>query len=126
MRVVADLQIHSRFARAVSGQMIPSIISEWAEKKGIGLIATGDWTHPVWFRELQANLVEAGEGIYRVNPKLETRNPKQENPFFLLSTEVSSIYSQGGKTRKVHTLIFSPNFEVCAKINKELSSRGAN
>lgn len=120
MRVIADLQIHSRFARAVSQQMIPSVISEWADKKGIGLIATGDWTHPLWFRELQANLVESGEGIFR------TKDAPPSAPNFLLSTEVSSIYSQGGKTRKIHTLIFAPNFEACAKINKELTVRGAN
>lgn len=120
MRVIADLQIHSRFARAVSQQMIPSVISEWAGKKGIGLIATGDWTHPLWFRELQANLVESGEGVYRA------KDAPPNAPSFILSTEVSSIYSQGGKTRKIHTLIFSPNFETCAKINKELVTRGAN
>lgn len=120
MRVIADLQIHSRFARAVSQQMIPSVISEWAEKKGIGLIATGDWTHPLWFRELQANLVESGEGIFRA------KDAPPNAPNFLLSTEVSSIYSQGGKTRKIHTLIFSPSFEVAAKINKEFTVRGAN
>src|SRR3989338_2857113 len=113
MRVIADLQIHSRFARAVSPQMIPSVISEWAGKKGIGLIATGDWTHPLWFRELQANLAEAGEGVYRLKSTAVSRSPSTvDSPYFLLSTEVSSIYSQGGKTRKVHTLIFSPSFEV--------------
>lgn len=119
MKVIADLQIHSRFARAVSPQMTVPVISEWAEKKGIGLVATGDWTHPLWFRELNANLEEIGEGIYKIKGK-------DTSVRFLLSTEVSSIYTQGEKVRRVHTLIFAPNFGVSEKINKELSLRGAN
>jgi uncharacterized protein (TIGR00375 family) len=100
--------------------MVAPVISEWAGKKGIGLIATGDWTHPLWFRELTANLEEAGEGVYRA------KGAPEDSPLFLLSTEVSSIYSFAGKVRKIHTLIFAPNFDVVAKINKELTVRGAN
>ncbi len=120
MRVLADLHLHSRFSRAVSQQMVVPVISSWASKKGIGLIATGDWTHPLWFRELEANLEEAGEGVYKA------KGAPEGSPLFLLSTEISSIYSQGGKVRKIHTLIFAPNFEGAGKINKELSLRGAN
>ena len=129
MQVIADLQIHSRFARAVSSQMRVPVIAEWAKKKGINLVATGDWTHPMWFRELKAGLVEAGEGVYKVNSNFKSQNPKLEEgrePLFLLSTEVSSIYSQGGKARRIHTLIFAPDFEVVEKINRELALRGAN
>ncbi|KKT67428.1 MAG: PHP domain-containing protein [Candidatus Curtissbacteria bacterium GW2011_GWC1_44_33] len=120
MRVLADLQLHSRFSRAVSPQMVVPVISSWAAKKGIGLVATGDWTHPLWLRELEVNLEEAGEGVYKA------KDAPEGSPLFLLSTEVSSIYSQGGKVRKIHTLIFAPNFEVAGKINSELSLRGAN
>jgi uncharacterized protein (TIGR00375 family) len=120
MKIVADLQIHSRFARAVSPQMVVPVISQWAGKKGIDLVATGDWTHPLWFRELQTNLEEVGEGIYKA------KQASEESPRFLLSTEVSSIYSQGGRVRKIHTLIFSPNFEIVEAINKQLIQRGAN
>lgn len=97
-----------------------SVISSWAEKKGIGLIATGDWTHPLWIRELEANLEEAGEGVFRA------KGLSPASPLFLLSTEISSIYSSAGKTRKVHTLVFAPSFDVVHKINKELTLRGAN
>jgi len=120
MKVVADLQIHSRFARAVSPQMVIPVISQWAGKKGIDLVATGDWTHPLWFRELQTNLEEAAEGIYKA------KDAPEASANFLLSTEVSSIYSQGGKVRKVHTLIFAPNFKTVESINRELTKRGAN
>lgn len=120
MRIIADLHIHSRFARAVSSQMTIPVISSWVKKKGIDLVATGDWTHPIWFRELKANLIEAGEGLYKLKDK------SQDSPKFLLSTEISSIYSQGGEVRRIHTLIFAPNFEVVEKINQELVNRGAN
>ena len=120
MKIIADLHIHSRFARAVSPQMTLPVISSWAKRKGIDLVATGDWTHPVWFRELKSELIEAGEGVYR------EKNASADDPLFLLSTEISSIYSQGGKTRRIHTLIFAPNFKAVEKINKELIDRGAN
>ena len=120
MKIIADLQLHSRFSRAVSSQMVVSVISQWAKKKGIGLVATGDWTHPIWLRELKSTLEEAQEGVYRL------RGESEDAPLFFLSTEVSSIYSQGGKTRRIHTLIFAPNFDAVEKINKELVIRGAN
>lgn len=118
MRVFADLQIHSRFARAVSSRMVVPTIAEWSRKKGVDIVATGDWTHPIWYRELRANLVEAREGLYKV------KGQKEKYPLFLLSTEVSSIYSHGGKTRRIHTLIFAPNFSALERINQELAKRG--
>lgn len=120
MKVISDIHFHSRFSRAVSPQMVIPTIAEWANKKGISLAATGDWTHPVWLRELKASLVEAGEGVYKVVGKKET------SPYFLLSTEVSSIYAQGGEVRRIHTLIFAPSFGAVEKINQEFAKRGGN
>lgn len=114
------MQIHSRFSRAVSQQMTPPVISEWAKKKGINLVATGDWTHPIWYRELRSNLVEAGKGVYR------QKDASGGSPLFLLSTEISSIYTQGGRGHKIHTLVFAPDFDTVEKINRELTLRGAN
>ena len=64
MEVIADLHLHSRYSRAVSQQMVIPEIAKWAGKKGIDLVGTGDWTHPLWFRELKENLEEAGDGIF--------------------------------------------------------------
>lgn len=119
MQIIADLQIHSRYSRAVSQNMVLSEISRWSKLKGIQLVATGDWTHPLWFRSIKEELKEVEEGIFTLKERpYETR--------FLLSTEISSIYSQGGKLRRVHNLIFSPSLETCEKIIKELNRRGCN
>ena len=118
MDVIADLHLHSKYSRAVSPQMVIPEIAKWAKKKGIGLVGTGDWTHPLWLKELQTNLEETAPGIYKVKSTSEVR--------FLLSTEISSIYSQGGKLRRIHTLFFAPNFQIVEKINEKLRSAGAN
>ncbi|MBI4009154.1 hypothetical protein HY357_02890 [Candidatus Roizmanbacteria bacterium] len=125
MQIIADLQLHSKYSRAVSQKMDLTEIATWSAKKGIQLVATGDWTHPLWFREIKTKLKETSPGIYAL--KVETGHaPSLQSVKFLLSTEISSIYVQGGKQRRVHNLIFSPSIETCDKIIKELQRRGAN
>lgn len=125
MQIIADLQLHSKYSRAVSQKMDLEEIARWSAKKGINLVATGDWTHPLWFREIKTKLKETSPGIYSLNPEW-TDLPSPQGVKFLLSTEISSIYSQGGKGRRVHNLIFSPSIATCDKIIKELQRRGAN
>src|SRR3989344_4879551 len=125
MKVIADLQIHSKYARAVSQEMIIKKIGEWAKLKGIGLVATGDWTHPLWAREIKNDLEETGTGLLKLKSSNTDLN-SDKNPLFLLETEVSCIYSQGGKLRRIHTLIWSPTIASVEKINKKLMSMGAN
>jgi uncharacterized protein (TIGR00375 family) len=120
MQVIADLQLHSKYSRAVSPNMVLPEICTWARRKGMGLVATGDWTHPLWMREIKANLVELGNGL------LKLKTAGAEDPLFLLATEVSCIYSQGGKGRRIHTLIWVPTLESADKINKEMTRRGCN
>lgn len=119
MEVIADLHLHSKYSRAVSQQMVIPQIAKWAKRKGISLVGTADWTHPLWLRELRENLVEAGEGIYRYKDE-----PK--DVYFSLSTEISSIYTQGGKPHRIHNLVFAPSFSVVEEINNKLRSRGVN
>lgn len=125
MKYVADLHLHSKYSRAVSRDMVLPIMASWAKKKGIDILSTGDWTHPLWLREIRAQLEEKSDGLFQ----LTTNNNQQttgKEPLFLLSVEVSSIYSQGGRLRRIHNLIFSPSFETAEKINKELARRGVN
>lgn len=132
MQVIADLEVHSKYARAVSPQMTVGNISYWAEKKGIGLVGTGDFTHPLWLRELEANLIEAGEGIYRLKSNVpeKLRNgagkSQMSNVKFLLTSEVSCIYSHKGKGRRVHIMVYLPSFSSVKQFNSELTLRGAN
>jgi PHP family Zn ribbon phosphoesterase len=141
MNIIADLQIHSRFSRAVSKQMTTPFIFAWAQKKGIDLIATGDWNHPMWMREIQEHLEETGKGTLKLNSKFQMTNAKSSltvkithnssrithnDPEFLLATEVSCIYTQGGKGRRIHILIWVPTLKSALAINKEMTKRGCN
>jgi uncharacterized protein (TIGR00375 family) len=118
MQVVSDLHLHSKFSRAVSRDMTLPVMAQTAKRKGINLITASDFTHPVWFKIIKEMLKETGEGVYSISSEPDTK--------FVLSVEVSSIYSQNGKTRRVHSLLFSPSLEVAERINKELVKRGCN
>ncbi len=118
MEYVADLHLHSKYSRAVSQNMILPIMAKWAKKKGLGIISSSDWTHPLWLREMKAELEEASEGLYKLKG--------ESSSLFLLSTEIASIYTEAGKLRRIHNLLFSPNIETAEKINKKLLERGCN
>ncbi|MBM3283970.1 DNA helicase UvrD, partial [Candidatus Gottesmanbacteria bacterium] len=90
--------------------MVIPKIWEWAKRKGIGLVATGDWTHPLWMREIKQNLEETGNGLLKVKSQKSKVKSDEEGPYFLLATEISSIYSQGGKLRRIHNLVWAPSF----------------
>jgi len=151
MELIADLHLHSKYSRAVSQQMVIPQIAFWAAKKGINLVGTADWTHPLWLRELKGSLEEEGEGIYKIkiqnskfksqneNSKFKSQNEnskfKSQNENskfkiseiqFVLAAEISSIYSQGGKVRRIHNLVLAPSFAVVEKINEKLRHAGVN
>lgn len=117
MEIIADLHLHSKYSRAVSPQMIIPEIARWAKIKGIGLMGSGDFTHPLWFRELKANLEEAGEGVFCLKGA-------KEGVKFLLTTEVACIYRQDGQLRRIHLILLAPNLEAVEKINQVLGRRG--
>jgi len=117
MSYVADLHIHSRYSRACSQQLnIPNLIS-WAKLKGIDVLGTADCLHPLWFAELKNQLKDDGSGFlsYSGDPSVK----------FVLTVEVSSIYSHKGSVRRVHNLIFLPSFESAEKLQQALLSKRA-
>jgi DNA helicase-2/ATP-dependent DNA helicase PcrA len=130
MRFIADLHIHSHFSRATSKDLVPEELSFWAQKKGIVVIGTGDFTHPGWLAELQEKLVEAENGLYRLRPELEkeveARVPEscRAETRYVLSGEISCIYKRSGRTRKVHNLILMPDFDTVRTFNERLSRIG--
>lgn len=126
--IIADLHLHSKYSRAVSPQMTLPVMAQVAEQKGIQLLTTGDWTHPLWLREIRNSLEEAEEGLYKIKDGSPIRSgmtgPK--NTRFLLSVEIATIFSQNGKGRRIHQLVFVPSLAVAEKVNKELLKRGCN
>ena len=117
MRFIADFHLHSKYSRATSKEMEVESLARWAKRKGIGLIGTGDFTHPTYLTELRAKLEPLGNGLLRV----KKGDGKVQ---FILTAEISNIYSQGGKVRRIHNLIFAPSFEVVQTIASKLGNLG--
>ena len=113
MRLIADLHIHSRFSRATSPQMNLEALAHWAKIKGIGLLGTGDFTHPQWLKELKDGLAPEGSGLYR-----------HDGVLLMLTSEISLIWKQGGRVRKTHILVLAPSIESVERINRGLSLIG--
>jgi uncharacterized protein (TIGR00375 family) len=107
--------------------MAPESIWKWAQLKGITVIGTGDFTHPQWLKELQEKLVPAGNGLFTLKSDLHSDDVPDScasDVFFMLSAEISCIYKKNDRTRKVHSLIFVPDFADAAKINIALAKIG--
>lgn len=119
MRIIADLHLHSKYSRACSKDLDLEGNSAWAKKKGIQIVGSGDFTHPAWFKELQGKLIEEKPGLYKLKGSTT-------DVFFMLTTELSCIYKQGGKVRRIHLCIFAPDLETVGKIIKALEKRGVN
>lgn len=113
MEFIADFHIHSKYSRATSRNMDVKNLSEWAKLKGITLMGTGDFTHHLWLEELKNNLEDCANGLYKYN-----------GINFILTSEVSSIYSKKGKTYRIHNLIFAPSFKAVDQINDKLGRIG--
>jgi len=111
MRYIADFHIHSKYSRATSREMDLEHLNQCAKLKGIDILGTGDFTHPLWFKELEEKLIHLGNGLYRL---------KDKSVFFILTTEISCIYKKGDKTRRIHLLVFAPSLEVVKKLNQRL------
>jgi uncharacterized protein (TIGR00375 family) len=127
MRFLADLHIHSRYSRATSKDMSPEGIGKWAQLKGIRVIGTGDFTHPQWIQELGEKLEPAGNGLFTLKkefPAADVPDSCKADVSFLLTAEISCIYSKGGRTRKVHALVLAPDFDAAGRINAALAKIG--
>jgi len=119
MKFIADFHIHSKYSRATSKDMDLENLDKWAKIKGIKVLGTGDFTHPEWFKSLKENLTPAEEGLYKLKGQA-TSNKQQEETRFILTTEISCIYTKKNKVHKIHIIIFSPSFEACEKISVHL------
>ncbi|PIR06190.1 DNA helicase UvrD [Candidatus Jorgensenbacteria bacterium CG_4_10_14_0_8_um_filter_39_13] len=123
MKFIADLEIHSKYARAVSPQMLLENLALWGAKKGIKVLGTGDFTHPLWLEEIKEKLEPAETGLFKIREKFVIKDKTGVDPLqtrFILSGEISCIYSKNNKVRRVHHLIYAPSIEIVEKINVQL------
>jgi len=110
--MIADLHIHSRYSRACSKHINIENLEKWARIKGVDLLGTGDFTHAEWRKEL--DIMEESDGILRT----KTGFP------FLWQTEISLMYTQDGKGRRVHFVILAPSKGVVNQITDALGKKG--
>src|SRR3989344_1769790 len=117
MKFAADFHIHSKYSRATSPQMDLENLDKWAKIKGIKVLGTGDFTHPEWFKNLEEKLEPAEACLFKLkNSDSPTR--------FILTSEISCIYSKKDKVRKIHIIVFAPSFKTAEKINTQLAKIG--
>ena len=115
MHIIADFHINSKHSRATSRDMDLKHIPAWAKYKGIDLLGTGDFTHSIWLGQIKKELEEDSDFL---------TSKDSIGPKFILAGEISSVYTQGGKTRKVHTIVFVPDIKTATKINEKLTGIG--
>ena len=119
MRYIADFHIHSKYSRATSKEMDLEHIGEWAKIKGIQIVGTGDFTHPEWLEQIKNKLEPAETGLFKLkNSLIPTR--------FILTSEISCIYSKNNRVRKIHNVFFAPNIEAVEKFNAHIGWTGGN
>ncbi len=114
MEIIADLHIHSKYARATSINLSVENLEKYSKIKGIGLLGTGDFQHPEYRKEINEKLTEDEHGILRTS----TGFP------FIWQTEISFMFTQGGKGRAIHLVVLCPNGETADKITKYLEGKG--
>ena len=113
MSYAADLHVHSRYAYATSRELDFDNLALYARIKGIDLLASADFTHPDWFEESRRRLNDTGTGLF-----------EYDGTSFILGTEVGCHGKQGDRSRRVHVLVFAPEFEAAKRINTALSHYG--
>jgi len=127
MNFIADLHIHSRYSRATSRDLTPESLWQWGQLKGIRLLGTGDCTHPGWLAELEEKLVADDRGLLTLRAGLRPDAVPERcrgEVDFAVSGEISCIYSKGGRTRKVHCLVYLPDFAAARRLNAALAGIG--
>ena len=117
MRIIADFHLHSKHSRATSPDMEVESLVKWGKIKGINLIGTGDFTHPAYLYELKTKLEPTGAGLFKLKNSDSTIQ-------FILTVEVSNVYSQNSRLRKIHNILFAPSLELVEKLNAKLSKFG--
>src|SRR6266481_6137150 len=112
MEFHADLHVHSKYSRATSRDLDLEHLAWWAARKGIAVVGTGDCVHPAWLAEIK-------DKIWKTLPP-SCRTAVR----FMLSVEISTIYKKGERTRKIHHLIYVPDFDAADRLAASLGRIG--
>ena len=111
---IADFHIHSRYSRACSKDLTVDELAKWAKLKGVGLLGTGDFTHPLWLQELKDTLRETEGGLF-----------ERQGVQFMLTSEVNTLFYKDGRAHQIHHLLLAPSVAVVERINQELEAFGS-
>jgi len=114
VKIISDLHIHSRFSRATSKNINIENLEKYAKLKGVNLLGTGDITQPDWLKELKENLTEDGSGVLTSKSGFK----------FVLQGEISNIYTQDGKGRRIHNVLLARSFEVAEQMQEAFKKKG--
>ncbi len=130
MKIIADVHIHSHYSRATSRNLTIPELALWAQRKGVHIVGTGDIAHPGWLQELKEHLQPAEDGLFRLKPDVEREVARRVPPAcrgtvrFILAGEISTIYKKNGRTRKIHHVVFAPDFAVVEALQERLEKIG--
>ncbi len=131
-KFIGDFHIHSHFSLATSKELVPEYLDYWARVKGIKVVGTGDFTHPKWIKELKEKLEPAEQGLYKLKKEYKLNHaihgfiPVEQDVRFILTAEISNIYKKNGAVRKVHNVLFAPDFDVVDQVQHQLNARKFN
>lgn len=109
---------------ATSKDLIPEKLDYWARIKGITVVGSGDFTHPGWLAELKEKSEPAEDGLFKLKDDLRLPGAPDRPVRFLLTAEISSIYKKNGRVRKIHNVIFAPDFETVERFQARLAQIG--
>ena len=123
----ADLHLHSPYARGTSPALSLQTLAAWADVKGVDVLACGDFTHPAWLAELKRSLRPVDDGLFELTEQPERYDVRdRERPArFVLGTEVSCVYSQDGRSHRLHLLVLAPDFDAVDAICRAFAPYGA-
>lgn len=132
MKFIADLHIHSPYSRATSRHLLPETIDLWARIKGIHVVGSGDFTHPQWLKELKNKIEPAEPGLFQLKNEFSKSSDQifaessNHSVRFILTSEISTIYKKSDRVRKIHHLIFAPDFDVAESLQAKFIQAGVN
>jgi len=126
MEFIADLHIHSKYSRACSRGLTLEGIDEACRKKGVDIIATGDFTFPAWLADMKNQLEEIKTGSGKNSGFYRMKKAEDDRVKFTPATELALIYKKYDKVRRIHIMVQAPTIKAAEELTRYLESRNFN